>query len=134
MPQLQTVVANPSAGVGSLRFTQEAHAMQRAVIRLFDLWGLNESQAVVLLGGIAIRTYQRWKRGEYGRVNIDLQERLSLLMGIHKALRLLFKEPRRGYEWVQRPNTVFAGRSALDLMLDGRLPNLMRVRQYLDAG
>ena len=107
--------------------------MQRAVIRLFDRWGLTDEQATVLLGHIATRTYQRWKVGEYGRVGIDLAARLSNLMGIHKALRLLFADPQRGYGWIGRSNADFGGRSALDIMLGGQLTDLMRVRRYLDA-
>ena len=111
----------------------EIHAMQRAVINLFDRWGVNDAQAAVLLGGIVARTYQRWKVGEYGRVGPDLAARLSNLMGIHKALRLLFKDARRGYGWIKRPNQDFGGHSALHILLGGQLTDLMRVRRYLDA-
>jgi hypothetical protein len=54
-------------------------------------------------------------------------------MGIHKALRIIFREPQRGYGWVRMPNATFDGRSALDVMLGGELTDLMRVRRYLDA-
>ena len=111
----------------------EIHAMQRAVINLFDCWAVSDEQAAILLGGIASRTYKRWKAGEYGRVGPDLSARLSNLMAMHKALRLLFKGARRGYGWIKRPNETFGGRSALDIMLDGQLTDLMRVRRYLDA-
>src|SRR3546814_6676897 len=72
--------------------------MQRAAIRLFDHWGVTDAQAAVLLGDIAVRTYQRWKQGEYGRWNVDLAARLSNLIGIHKALRLLYTETDRSEE------------------------------------
>ena len=54
-------------------------------------------------------------------------------MGIHKALRLVFREPQRGYAWIKAANTAFAGTSALKVMLGGELTDLMRVRRYLDA-
>ena len=107
--------------------------MQRATINLFERWGMHDDEAATLLGGIAPRTYQRWKNGELGRAGPDLAARLSNLLGIHKALRLLFKETTRGYDWVKLPNDVFDGRSALDIMLGGQLTDLMRVRRYLDA-
>ena len=132
MSRLQLIT--PSSAKATLNFAEEeVRAMQRAVIRLFERWGLTEQQSSVLLGGITTRTYQRWKRGEFGRVGVDQQERLSNLMGIHKALRLLFKEPDRGYGWIKRANEAFGGASALDVMLNGRLTDLMRVRRYLDA-
>lgn len=111
----------------------EVRAMQRAVVNLFQRWGLTEGEASVLLGDMSVRTFQRWKQGRYGRVGRDLAARMSNLLGIHKALRLLFEEKARGYGWIRRPNEVFGGRSALDVMLGGQLTDLMRVRRYLDA-
>lgn len=111
----------------------EAQAMARSVVKLFDRWGLTEAQACQLLGELPRRTYVRWKAGEIGRVGRDLKTRLSNLMGIHKALRIVFKEPERGYQWVRRPSEAFQGRSALDVMLRGELTDLVRVRRYLDA-
>ncbi len=132
MPQLRLL--EPANALPGIKFSgDEIHAMQRAVINLFDQWGVSDDQAAVLLGGIAPRTYQRWKAGEYGRVGPDLSARLSNLMGMHKAVRLLFKDARRGYGWVKRPNETFGGRPALDILLGGQLTDLMRVRRYLDA-
>lgn len=111
----------------------QVRAMQRAVIKLFERWSLTEEQACVLLGDVARRTYQRWKTGSLGRVGIDQAARLSNLLGIHKALRLMFSEPSRGYRWIKQPNAAFAGQSALEVMLNGQLTDLMRVRRYLDA-
>jgi hypothetical protein len=54
-------------------------------------------------------------------------------MGIHKALRMIFREPQRAYAWIKVPNTAFDNRTALDVMLGGELTDLMRVRRYLDA-
>jgi hypothetical protein len=54
-------------------------------------------------------------------------------MGIHKALRLIFRDTARVYDWIRLPNTVFGGRTALEVMLGGELTDLMRVRRYLDA-
>ncbi|WP_244649715.1 MbcA/ParS/Xre antitoxin family protein [Pseudovibrio japonicus] len=107
--------------------------MQRAVINLFERWQLTDEQATMLLGDIAKRTYQRWKVKQYGRVSVDLAARLSNLLGIHKALRLLFSDANRGYGWLKRPNKDFGGKSALEIMLGGQLTDLMRVRRYLDA-
>jgi Protein of unknown function (DUF2384) len=111
----------------------EIQAMQRAILRLFDHWGVSDVEAAILLGDISPRTLQRWKGGQYGRAGVDLVARMSNLLGIHKALRLLFTDPARGYSWVKRPNDAFAGRTALMVMLDGQITDLMRVRRYLDA-
>jgi hypothetical protein len=110
----------------------EAAAMFRAVLNLFGKWGLTDEQAATLLD-MPVRTYRRWKAEGPGRVSRDGAARLSNLMGIHKALRIVFSEPQRGYAWIKASNTAFAGSSALDVMLGGELTDIMRVRRYLDA-
>lgn len=111
----------------------EAAAMFRAALNLFRHWELTDEQAAVLLD-MPARTYRRWKgEGGAGRLGRDGRARLSNLMGIHKALRILFTEPQRGYDWIRAGNTAFGGKSALDIMLGGELTDLMRVRRYLDA-
>lgn len=112
---------------------QEGEAMARAVVRLFGHWGVSDAEACTLVGGISARTYQRWKAGAIGRLSRDTKARLSNLMGIHKALRLIFRDPEQSYRWLSKPNSVFGGRSAREIMLGGELTDLMRVRSYLDA-
>ncbi|KKB09008.1 MbcA/ParS/Xre antitoxin family protein [Devosia chinhatensis] len=111
----------------------EAQAMVRAVLRLFEHWKLSDAEARDILGGLAARTYARWKAGEIGRIDRDLATRLSLLMGIHKGLRYLFTDPERGYAWVRKPNPAFGGQSAVAIMTAGDIFSLARVRTWLDA-
>lgn len=132
MPQLKLIEAN-AANVALQFNDDEVQAMQRAFVNLAARWGLTDDQAAVLLGGISVRTYRRWKAGELGHAGVDTAARLSNLIGIHKALRLLFKEAQRGYGWIKRPNDAFGEVTALDVMLRGQLTDLMRVRRYVDA-
>jgi hypothetical protein len=111
---------------------EEAAAMFRAVINLFGKWALTDEQAATLLD-MPLRTYRRWKAEGPGRISRDGRARLSNLMGIHKALRIIFTEAQRGYAWIVADNAAFAGASALDVMLGGELTDIMRVRRYLDA-
>ena len=111
----------------------EAAAMFRAVVNLFGKWDVTDEQASTLLD-VPVRSYRRWKAdGEPGRIDRDGKARLSNLIGIHKALRYMFRETRRAHDWIKAPNSAFQGRSALDIMLGGELTDLMRVRRYLDA-
>ncbi len=111
---------------------EEAAAMFRAVLNLFGKWSLTDEQAATLLD-MPLRSYRRWKGEGAGRISRDGRARLSNLMGIHKALRIIFAEPPRGYAWIKAANDVFDGASALDVMLGGELTDIMRVRRYLDA-
>lgn len=131
MAHLELITGNPPPH--SEDYSQEElQAMQRTVINLFKKWEISDTQAAVLLGGIAPRTFQRWKQGDYGRIGPDLAARMSNLLGIHKALRLLFSDPTRGYGWIKRRSQIF-GASALEIMLRGQLTDLMRIRRYLDS-
>lgn len=110
----------------------EAAAMFSAALNLFGKWELTDEQAATLLD-MPVRSFRRWKAEGPGRISRDGRARLSNLMGIHKALRIIFTEPQRGYAWIQTGNSAFAGASALDVMLGGELTDIMRVRRYLDA-
>src|SRR5690606_26225573 len=78
----------------------EAAAMFRAAVSLFARWNLTDEQAATLLD-MPVRSYGRWKAGGPGRIDRDGKARLSNLMGVHKALRIIFREPQRGYAWIR---------------------------------
>lgn len=111
----------------------EARALARATVNLFRAWQLSDAQARTLLGDMAPRTWARWKAGDIGRIDRDLRARMAILMGIHKALRYLFRDPARGYAWIRKPSLAFEGHSALDIMLRGEITDLIDLRAYLDA-
>lgn len=111
----------------------EAAAMLRAVLNLFEKWGLKPAEIRVLLGSPAERTLQRWRSGQVAGVPHDTVYRLGCFLGIHKALRYMFSAPERGYEWVKKPNAAFGGKSALDKMMQGAPTDIAEVRAYLDA-
>ena len=127
---VQPIIARPDLPVIT---DEEAAALARTTVNLFRAWGLTDGEARVLLGDMAQRTWARWKSGDIGRIDRDLRARMAILMGIHKALRIIFHEPQRGYDWIGASNVAFAGASALDVMLGGELTDIMRVRRYLDA-
>ena len=124
---------DPSPKPGSRYCEDELHAMQRAIIALFAKWGVSDVDAAILLGGLAAKTFRRWKNGEYGRVNRDLADRMSTLLAIHKALRILFEDPKTGYEWMRLKNKAFDDHSALDILRQGGMEDLVRLRRYLDS-
>jgi Protein of unknown function (DUF2384) len=132
MSMLHAIDTAPGNFVPEPITQEEAAAMFRAVMNLFGLWGVTDEQAAILLD-TPLRTYRRWKAGDIGRIDRDGAARLSNLIGIHKALRIIFRESQRAYGWVNAANAAFGGRTALEVMLGGELTDLMRVRRYLDA-
>lgn len=111
----------------------EAAALARATVNLFELWNLSDQEARVLLGDMPARTWARWKKKDIGRIDRDLRTRMAMLIGIHKGLRYLFRDPTRGYAWVRKPNAAFGGASALEVMLRGEIMDVADIRSYLDA-
>ena len=112
----------------------------RVALKLFfnlmEKWGCSVVQQRILLGGLSKTTYYNYKGLPSVRPQRDLLDRISCLMGIHKALRILFStQPDRATEWISKPNTVapFNGHSALEYMLCGGLPEITDVRRYLDG-
>ena len=107
----------------------------RAFFRIAAAWGLRASEERVLLGNPPESTFFKWKKDGDGNLSRDVLERISYVLGVYKALQVLFSDPVRADAWVRQPNAapLFAGRSALDRMLGGNVSDLYVVRQYLDA-
>lgn len=103
-----------------------------AFFEMADRWGLSTDQQITLLGSPGRSTFFKWKK-EGGNLPNDTVERLSHMLSIWKALRILFTRDDRGEAWMARPNDYWDGRSALDVMLGGKMSDILAVRQYVDA-
>ena len=123
-------------GLGSSREAAVAGgAGLRAFTRIAELWHLNISEQLALLGITSRSTYFKWRKEPQPRLPRDTLERLSYLLGIYKALQLLLPDTHAADDWIRRPNEapLFGGKSALERMLSGNVADLYTVRQYLDA-
>ncbi|PWE37504.1 DUF2384 domain-containing protein [Pseudomonas prosekii] len=104
---------------------------------LMERWGCSAEQQRTLLGKVGNTTFYKYKHLPPNvRLPRDTLERISYLMGIHKALSIIFSNSReRVYKWVSCPNTAapFNGQTALDYMLVGRVVDIADVRRYLDG-
>jgi hypothetical protein len=102
--------------------------------RLADEWRLRDEDARGLLGGISNGTYYSLKRRPSKTLDQDKLTRISLLLGIFKALNILYSK-KLADAWVQLPNRnpMFGGESPLASMIKGGVPAMIRVRQLVDA-
>lgn len=112
---------------------QVASVALKAFFNLAREWELARDEQVILLGGPSVRTYHRWKVGDVATLPRDTLERISVLLGIYKAVHILLPVRAQANSWVKRANKAFGGETALDVMLKGRVDHLYRVRRYLDA-
>jgi hypothetical protein len=107
----------------------------RAFFQIAEKWKLSTDEAIALLGYPSKSTYYNWRNGEVSQVahSFDLASRISYVLGIFKALEILYQRPEMADEWVRRPNKAFGGQSALDRMCAGQMVDLAGVREYLDS-
>lgn len=107
----------------------------RAFFELAERWNLRVAEQRKLLGDPPESTFYKWKRERDGALGRDTLERISYLLGIFKALAILFPDPARADAWLRKPNMAptFGGHSALERILSGNVADLFVVRQYLDA-
>ena len=107
----------------------------RAFFKLAERWDLRMAEQRKLLGDPPESTFYKWKREQDGALSRDTLERVSYLLGIFKALAILFPHPDRADAWLRKPNDAptFGGKSALERMLSGNVADLFVVRQYLDS-
>jgi hypothetical protein len=114
---------------------EHSAAAFRAFVEIARLWDLGTDQQLALLGQPARSTYYKWKKDGAELLPPDTLERISYVLGIYKALQILFPDPARADAWVWRANDapMFGGRSAIERMLRGHVADLYVVREYLDA-
>jgi hypothetical protein len=107
-------------------------AAKRAFFRIMDAWGVSDAEAQVILGKPSRSAFYTYKKGEGGRLSADTLERISYILGVYKALQLLFVQKEQADAWVKKPNEAFGGSSALQRMLGGLVADLAAVRTHLD--
>src|SRR5688572_1591892 len=108
--------------------------LARMLMELFDHWAIPATDQAVLLGlsTQSRSTLARYRRGEPLADNADLLARAGHLLGIHKALRILFPHDLElAYRWITAPNTRFAT-TPLEIMKRHGYEGILAVRRYLD--
>ncbi len=102
--------------------------------RMIERWNVRDEDARELLGGLSSSAYYEWKKNPERVLEVDRLTRISYLVGIYKALHLLYGD-QLADEWVQLPNsnTIFGGRTPLAYMMTGGLLAMQTVRKLLDA-
>jgi hypothetical protein len=107
----------------------------RAFFGVARAWGINVQQQRALLGWPPPSTFHKYKSGDAGVLSFDTLTRISLVLGIYKALHILYPEPAFADRWMQMPNSnpQFGGRSPMDVVADAGLDGLFLLRRLLDG-
>lgn len=125
---MENVSLDAREGAGRSRIPVELEAF----FAIADKWRLSTDEQIKLLGSPGRSTFFKWKK-DGGVVPPDTTERISQVLGIWKSLTVLFTLEERACDWIRRANDYFDGVSALDVMLQGGVVDLYKVRWYLDA-
>jgi uncharacterized protein (DUF2384 family) len=111
----------------------------RAFVAVADRWRLTEADRLLVLGLPSQSTYYGWVKSARQHhditLSVDTLLRISAVLGIHKALRILFATEREGIDWLRGPHAalVFGGKPPIDLVTSGTQDGLLTVRRFLDA-
>lgn len=104
-----------------------------------DQWQLSERERIAALGEPARSTYHQWMRKAQSReavtLPLDTLLRISGVLGIHKALAILFQDRAQAMTWLRGAHrgTVFQGAPPLTFITQGAQDGILTVRRYLDA-
>jgi hypothetical protein len=106
----------------------------KAFLALVTRWRLSDEDARALLGGMSNAAWQELRKRPERVLDADRLLRVSLLIGVFKALHILHGAPLAD-AWVRLPNSnrLFGGQTPLGCMLAGGIPAMQMVRRLLDA-
>jgi hypothetical protein len=123
----------PDLGARAERERLSAPALA-AFFNIMACWQVKDEDARALLGGVSNGPFYEMKRSPDRLLETDRLTRISYLVGIFKALRILHSQGLAD-EWVHLPNShpIFAGRTPLAYLIRGGLPAMQTVRRLLDA-
>ncbi|PLC51070.1 DUF2384 domain-containing protein [Pollutimonas subterranea] len=102
--------------------------------KLAQAWKLRDEDACILLGGVSSSAFYEWKKKPGRVLEVDRITRISYLLGIYKALHILYGDDLAD-QWVgmANRNVIFGGKTPLRYMQEGGLLAMQTVRALLDA-
>ena len=109
-------------------------AAMRTFFNIMDRWEIRDEDGRALLGGVSNGAFYDMKKSPDRVLEADRLLRISYLIGIFKALNILYSE-KLADSWIQLANSnrIFGGQAPLAYMIKGGLPAMQTVRRLLDA-
>ncbi|KTD16248.1 antitoxin Xre-like helix-turn-helix domain-containing protein [Legionella jordanis] len=123
---MKTVI-QPSASVSN-------EVAWKALKNLIERFHFSKEEALTLMGNMPASSYYKGISKHDGNLTRDEKERISLLLGIYKDLRILFVDSNQAMSWIDRENSLppFNGLTPRAYLMEGSLLRLAEVRRFLD--
>ncbi|WP_083007887.1 antitoxin Xre-like helix-turn-helix domain-containing protein [Halomonas sp. GT] len=113
-----------------------AAAGLKAAVRILDKWRATGEQGESILR-VSHSSYARARRGDLAEIKLDSDQlaRISYLLNIHAALRMLFENPDNVYGFVSMANhnAYFNGRTPLEVIGTGDFAALYETFKRIDS-
>ena len=111
----------------------------RTFLAIADRYGIPTRDRIALLGEPSHSTYHEWVKKARAAaplsLPLDTLTRISGVLGVHKALGVLFPIEAEAMTWLKGPHRgeAFGGQAPLEVMIGGGLDGILTVRRYLDG-
>ena len=121
------------------RRTRMSAPALRTFANIAEQWGLSERDRLAVVGQPGRSTYHGWLAKAQDGADIclplDTLLRISAVLGVYKALKLIFVRDGEDLAWLNAPNggSTFGGQAPRALLTSGTQDGILQVRRYLDA-
>ena len=107
----------------------------KAAFNILDKWGCTADQAQAILR-LPKATYYKYRNDpESARLDRDQLSRISYLLNMHQALRIVFENPENVYGFMRKRNhnPYFHGRAPLEVIESGDFATLYETFRRIDT-
>ncbi len=116
---------------------EECVMLTRMIMSILDSWGLNGQAQMSILNlpkGIPVRALRRYRENTAFPDDAGVYERVDHIVGIYDALRTTYPHnPPMGVLWMKQSSARFQDQSPLQIIVEGGLQGLVRIRTHLDC-
>ena len=106
----------------------------KAALNILTKWDCSTIEKQAILGMAKSTFYKYQNRPENATLSHDQIERISYILNIHAALRIVFSNPENVYGFMKMPNqnSYFSGRTPLEIIATGQFSSLYEVFKRVD--
>ena len=114
---------------------QVDRVLVKAYARVAEAWNLQNTDAARMIS-VDPHVWEQIKNGKWkGSLEEDWLMRIRTAISLYEALHLNFGDDDTANRWITNPNDgpIFSGKEPFKVMLEGGLPAMTEIRDYVDA-